>query len=121
MRANEITIEQNLINVINSKNDFTHPLRTKRYIVGIKELHKSNNPSLKYTDIYKDVYAIVKEIRNTKNNTTLGGWYNESEGLYYVDKGQSIDNLKEAIKIAKKYSQIAIYDTKVNKVINIKY
>jgi len=120
MRTNEITIEQNIINVINAKNDFTYPLSTKRYIVGIKELHKSNNPSLKYKNIYKDVYATVKEIRTNNENTTIGGWYNEDDGFYYVDRGISIDNLKEAIKTAKKYNQLAIYDSLDKKVIDTK-
>ena len=115
MTSKETPIQQQIINKINAKVDFTYPLKTKRYIVGIKELHKSKNPSLQYDDIYKDVYGFVND---SKANATIGGWLDK--GLYYVDEGFSIDNLYKAVTIAERHGQLAIYDTKEEKVINIK-
>ena len=111
-----MTVEQKIINKINAKVDFTYPNITKRYIVGKKLLHESRNPSLYYQNIYKDVYKFLNS--DSKPNETLGGWFNDKTQTYCVDLGKSYNNLEKAIKTAKKYNQICIYDTLTGLTIN---
>jgi len=108
MRANKIPISQIIINKINAKVDFTYPGMTNRYIVGTINLHKSKNPSIFYKDIYKDVFNTLDKM-TFKSNDTIGGWNNK--GIYFVDLGTSLNDLNKALKLGKKWNQIAIYDT----------
>jgi hypothetical protein len=114
MRANTISIEQQLVNKINAKIDFTYPLLTERYIVGMHERYKGTNPSLEYTNVYKDVYDAVK---STDRQETFGGWLDTETNEYCVDAGLSFYSLDIALDFAKSYSQKAIYDTVEDKVI----
>ncbi len=113
MQTKGITREQQTVNRINSKQDFTVGAKN-RYIVGIKSLHTSDNPSQKYKDLYTDVHAFFKV---EKENSTLGGW-NDS-GLYYVDLGTSLNDLDASLALAKEHKQIAIYDTLTDTTITV--
>mgnify|MGYP003624443881 CR=1 FL=1 len=114
-----MTTEQKIINKINAKANFTYPNVTKRYIVGKKLLHESKNPSLYYQNIYKDVYKFLNS--DSKPNKTFGGWFNDETQTYCVDLGKSYNSLKKAVKIAKKYNQICIYDTLTGLTIDTAY
>ena len=111
-----MTTEQKIINKINAKVDFTYPNVTKRYIVGKELLHESKNPSLYYENVYRQVYFFVNN--DTTPNKTFGGWFNDDTQTYCVDLGKSYNSLKKAIKIAKKYKQVCIYDTVTGLTIN---
>jgi len=114
MRANHIPIEQQLINMINATQDFTYPLLTKRYIVGMESKFEGTNPSQQYLGIYNDVYKAVNE---HKPQETFGGWLDKETGKYCVDSGMSFDDEDVALDWAKVYHQKAIYDSYDNKVI----
>ena len=111
-----MTIEQTIINKINAKVNFTYPNVTKRYIVGKKLLHESRNPSLYYRYIYSDVYKFLND--ESKPNKTFGGWFNDETQTYCIDLGKSYNSLKKAVKTAKKYNQVCIYDTFTGLTIN---
>ena len=108
--------KQTIINKINGKEDFSYYINKdkKRYIVALKNLHTSTNPSMNYFNIYNDIYDI-----NTDFNI-LGGWQDKKTKKYYVDYCNTYDNKKEAIKKAKQLKEVAIYDSKENKEILIR-
>ena len=62
MRDTTIPTEQILINRINAKTEFTFPSKARIPDVEPELLHRSHNPSLKYDDIYRDVYNAVGDI-----------------------------------------------------------
>ena len=114
-----MTTEQKIINKINAKVNFTYPNVTKRYIVGKELLHESKNPSLYYENVYRQVYFFVNN--DTTPNKTFGGWFNDETQTYCIDLGKSYNSLKKAIKIAKKYNQVCIYDTLTGLTIDTAY
>ena len=74
-----ITLTQRLINKINAKVEFTHG--KEELIIGTPtRLHRSLNPSVKYTDIYDDVLVHVK-----KSDGTLVG-VRHLDGTYEILK-----------------------------------
>ena len=119
MRSNEISIQQQVVNFINSKQEFTFPKITKRYVVGVRSLYIGKNPSQTYGHIYEDVYKVTAEILdlNKSDDVTIGGWM--SEGLYYVDEGRTLDNLEEAMAMGQLKNQQYIYDTVEGKDIKV--
>ncbi|MCB0447681.1 MAG: hypothetical protein KDD03_09245 [Gelidibacter sp.] len=121
MRNIPLSHYQRVINKINTKTDFTErsELNKQRYIIGVKTLHMSKNPSVFYNNIYNDIPEVIEQIK-TDIKTTLGGWHDKETELYYVDIGVTSNDLEEALTIGKKYNQIAIYDSIDNKVINVK-
>ena len=52
-------------------------------------------------------------------NGGLGTWVNENSGKIYLDVSVGYHDYKQAIAQAKKWEQLAIYDTVNNKTINI--
>ena len=64
MRNNEVSIQQQVVNFINSRQDFTFPKITKRYVVGVNNLYTGKNPSLDYNSVYEDVYKVT-EVMNS--------------------------------------------------------
>lgn len=110
-----ITINQVLINKINAKQDFSHSINdnSKRYIVGMKNLFTGNNPSLQYENIYNDVLNLDESF------DILGGWTDPDTNIYYVDLCNSYDCVFDAMDQARINNEIAIFDSKENKVINL--
>jgi hypothetical protein len=97
-RLQEISPQQNVVNKINAKADFTHNInrtRLERYTVSTKNVFTGKNPS-----------------------QLLGGWLSEDD-IYFLDYGLSVSDIKEAMKIAKFNKQLAIYDNIANKVIPV--
>lgn len=45
-----------------------------------------------------------------KNNMLIGGWLDYDSGKFYWDAVKRIDDYTEAVKLARKNKQIAIYD-----------
>ena len=119
MTHKNIPIEQQIVNKINAKQEFTYPNETKRYIVGIKELHKSLNPSYHWKDETVKVYYAVQAI-NEGLNLTIGQWFDKETKEYCIDLGTSLDSLPQALKLAKNNNQKAIYDSLKKEVIFLK-
>ena len=80
MRSKEVPIEQQIINKINAKVDFIYPATTKHFVC-YETLHYSNNPSLKYEDIYKDIYSIIEK------DIAIKGYLHKKSGVYTVYMG----------------------------------
>ena len=120
MRAINLTLKQSLINKINAKQPFTYKndLNKQRYIIGIKNLHTSENPSIYYDNIYIDTSEAIEKIKTDKT-ITFGGWLSDN-GLYYVDYGKTTNSLKEALKLAKENKELAIWDNVENKEIIVR-
>jgi len=116
MRAQKLEIQQIITNKANNKQDFTFCLKNKdkRYIVGIKNIYKGANPSLKC--------SLISDISNVLKNYTfdsIGGWMDKNTNVYYLDANMHYNDKIEALKVAKKIGEIAIFDTLKNKVINL--
>ena len=116
MRNIILTQEQDTVNKICSKVSFTkkHRDNKDRFVIGTRSLFIGRNPSIFYDDLYKDIYSAVDKIK-TSSKTTIGGWLDSYNGLYYIDLGTTTNNLKEARKIDKNYNQTAIFDLQENK------
>ena len=116
MRATKITLTQQILNKVNSKQEFTHKLtdNNNRYIVSIKNLYTGTNPSL-----YFNMIIDIQDIINSNSYDSIGTWIS-SDGLFYVDCNIHITNLKIALMTAKAFNQMAIYDSLKNEVINLK-
>lgn len=60
------------------------------------------------------------EIANT-HNSSFGTWFNTENDKFYLDLSDLYNDEKEALKIAKKRNEIAIYDLLENKEIKVQY
>ena len=115
-RLTEISPQQDVVNKINAKADFTHNInntRLERYTVSTKNVFIGKNPSL----FLKNIWKIVDDAFNS-NHELFGGWLSD-DGIYFLDYSLSVSNLKDAMKIAKFNKQLAIYDNVSQKVIDV--
>ena len=120
MRANYISPLQTVVNKINAKQEFTFPLIPKgRYVVGVKELHSSKNPSLYWDNIHVDLVDIVSDILYNGADRTVGQWYDAEADLYITDEGRTFDSLEEAIECGKAHGQKTIWDNLNEEVITL--
>ena len=115
MKNKKITINQSIINTINAKENFSYSINnnSKRYIVGSKNLFTGENPSLQYVNIYDDILELDKSF------DILGGWTDPKTNIYYVDYCNSYNCVFDAMNVARTNCEIAIFDNKENKVINL--
>jgi hypothetical protein len=134
MKPINIKTEQAILNKVNNKADFTYKGQNNlaRYIVGIKNLHTSKNPSLYFDNGLAVINEAIDNIGANKpffensgkgfkiSCDCLGGWYDEAENKYYLDLNSSFVNLNDAMTVAKAFDQKAIYDTEEDKVIFVK-
>ena len=115
-RLIEISPQQDVVNKINAKADFTHNVndtRLERYTVSIKNVFKGKNPSL----FLEDTWKVVDDAFNS-DQELFGGWLSE-DNIYFLDYSLSISDIKKAMKVAKFNKQLAIYDNVSNKVIKV--
>ena len=110
-----MTKQQNIINKINAKQDFTVNLtnQSKRYIVGVKNLFTGSNPSTQYETIYKDIMNPEAKF------DSVGGWLDKDSMIYFVDYSMQLDNLSDALQLAKENNELAIWDSLDNKEIRL--
>ena len=116
MRNIIISPEQQIVNKVNSKEEFTYNLTDNynRYIVSIKNLYTGKNPSLQF-----DLMTKIQDSINSNNFDSLGTW-KDKDNLFYLDANIHLTNFKIAVMTAKEYKQLAIYDNLKKIVINIK-
>ena len=115
-RLVEISPQQDVVNKINAKADFTHNInntRLERYTVSTQNVFTGKNPSL----FLKDTWKVVDDAFNS-NHELLGGWLSEDD-IYFLDYGISISDLRIAMQFARANNQLAIYDNVSQKVINL--
>ena len=115
-RIIEISPQQDVVNKINAKADFTHNInntRLERYTVSTQNVLKTSNPSL----FSKNTWKIVEEAFNS-DHELLGGWLSEDD-IYFLDYGISITDIRLAMRFAKANDQLAIYDNVMQKVIEV--
>jgi len=116
-RLQDITPQQDVVNKINAQTDFTYNInktRVERYTISVQNIFTGKNPSL----YLKDTWQVVDDAFNS-NHELLGGWLDKQDGVYYLDYNLSVNNLKDAMKIAKFNKQLAIYDNVSQKVIPV--
>ncbi len=116
MRHQKLTQQQLIVNKANNKQEFTFSLKNKdkRYIVGTKNIYKGANPS-----IDSNLIINIANVLNSSNFDSIGGWEDKNTSTYYLDANLHFEVLQEAIAAAKKNNELAIYDAKENKVINL--
>jgi len=115
-RLIEISPQQDVVNKINAKADFTHNInrtRLERYTVSTKNVFTGKNPSLSL----KNTWQIVDDAFNS-DHELLGGWLSE-DGVYFLDYGISITDIRLAMQFARANNQLAIYDNVSQKVITV--
>ena len=100
----------NLQYYIKNKLPFTYKLKNSsaRFVVSIKNVYKGKTPK-------------ANELINVKNLNkfdSIGGWMDQNDN-YYLDLNIHLDSKDDAIKIGNLYDQLAVYDLKENKVINL--
>ena len=120
MRGNYINLDQQIVNKINAKQNFTFDLSNskKRYVVSIKNIYKGKNPSLWHESILT-INSIIKKDSLLKDfYDSFGGW-SDKTNTYYVDLNIHFNDLQTALNVAKQNKQKAIYDIKTKKVINL--
>ena len=110
MTKQTVKQEQQLVNKINAKQDFTYSITgvNKRYVIGVKTLFMGKNPSLQYNLIYDDIYNLDNRF------DSVGGWLDTETGIYYVDYSVQMDDLFDAMQLARENNELAIYDTVEN-------
>ena len=122
MENNEINTVQKIVNLCNTKNDFTFELNKNdaQYIVSVKNIYKGKNPSLQF-DLNLKIQETINKINIvSKYYDSIGGWM-DANNNFCVDVNTHFYNLSLAIDTAKVFKQKAIFDKKNNKVILINY
>ncbi len=116
MKYQKLTQQQIITNKANSKQEFTFNLRNKnkRYIVGSKNIYTGASPSIE-----SNLIVNIANVLNNFNFDSVGGWLDKSTNIYYLDANKHFAVLEEAILAGKENNELAIYDTKENKVINL--
>ncbi len=116
MKYQKLTQQQIITNKANSKQDFTFSLKNKdkRFIVGTENIYKGVNPS-----IDSNLIINIANILTNCNYDSVGGWLDKNTNIYYLDANKHFAVLEEAISEGKENKEVAIYDTKENKVINL--
>ena len=115
-RLIEISPQQDVVNKINAKADFTHNInrtRLERYTVSTKNVFTGKNPSL----FLKDTWKVVEDAFSS-DHELLGGWLSEDD-IYFLDYGLSVSDLRIAMQFARANNQLAIYDNVSQKVITV--
>ncbi len=116
MIYNGTTITQTILNKAKSRVDFTTYLNKSksRYIVSYKNIYLGKNPS-NFDGLILRIDKFVK----SEAYDSIGGWKDENTGNYYLDANLHFDKLETALQVAKMKGELAIFDTKENKVINL--
>jgi len=115
----EITLEQQIINNANYKQDFTINISKEksinnRYVVSSLNLYTGKNPSLNF-DLLTEVKSLIKQ--NNGLFDSVGGWLNKETNIYHLDANMNFDDINFALKFAKVNKQTAIFDKLNNSVI----
>ena len=65
--------------------------------------------------------STVRKFLNKRpdNQALIGGWRDNTTGIYYLDYSHVTPSRREAVKIAKKHKQIAVYNLNTNKEIRV--
>jgi len=102
----------NLAQKIKSKVSFTLNLKQNnaRYIVSVKNLYTGKLPTAK---------ALTKI--NFADFDSVGGWTDDKTNIYYLDANLHFKDKYKAKTIGLALDQIAIFDSKEKRVINLKY
>lgn len=87
----------------------------KGYMVSLYDTENTTN------DIDKVIELIINKQNTLKANEYVGVWFNELNGLYYVDTSVLVTDKDKAVKLAKENIQKAIYDLKNNDSIYLDY
>jgi hypothetical protein len=117
MRDFKLTKVQDIINRVNSKQDFIIDIEggcDGRYVVGVKNLYKGSNPSIE-----PYLQLLVRNELKEGMHDCIGGWMDKDTNTYYLDSNFKVEQLGTALKIAKDNNQKDIYDTVLGLVIEV--
>ena len=90
----------------------TQPKTRSLQPVYFKKGYQVSTMNLSMAFTYEDVSTVVKRVPlwNLDADSFIGFWVDQSTGLLYVEESKHILNLDEAIRLARKYNQIATWD-----------
>jgi len=102
----------NLAQKIKNKVSFTFNLKQNnaRYIVSVKNLYTGKLPTAK----------VLAKI-NYADFDSIGGWTDDKTNIYYLDANLHLKDKYKAKTIGIALGQIAIFDSKEKRIINLKY
>lgn len=93
---------------------------SKGYMVSVKDVVKMSLADFVETEECSSVEKCFKLISKSPDNLYVGGWLDVKSGVVYIDISKNVNDINEAIKIAKKNNQLAIYDVANDNSIYIK-
>ena len=102
----------NLAQKIKNKVSFTFNLKQNnaRYIVSVKNIYTGKLPTAK----------VLAKI-NYADFDSIGGWTDDKTNIYYLDANLHLKDKYKAKTIGTALGQIAIFDSKEKRIINLKY
>lgn len=90
---------------------------TKGYLVSVLDGLVFDNIS--EVNVHELSAFIKDNIEKCSLNAFFGGWKDQTTGKVYFDLSKNIQNLDEALQIAKDKNQLAIWDLNENKEIRV--
>ena len=81
----------------------------KGYQVSVKDIHRIDTFYLNDEMITKTIYELLKKLYMTKGDYFVGTWFDD-ENVLYIDISIYVKDKKEALELAKKHNQKAIFD-----------
>jgi hypothetical protein len=100
--------------VLNNLGGFSVDFNTLKPIVADKDLYCIAITDNSKKDITKSIKSVLSAslLFNQINNLVLGGWYDESSNRYCLDLVLTEENRDNALFMAKKFNQKAIFNLK---------
>jgi len=124
MRSIDISRIQQIVNKCNSRKDFTfnlskEPVENFNYIVSVKNICKTVNPSLEF-DLNKKIKDVLERTSylNEPYYDSIGMW--KEEDIYHIDANVHVHDIDSAMRIVEMFpSTMAIYDIQNKKVLYV--
>lgn len=91
-------------------------VKIERYVVGIAGFKVSYNESMKIR--FKAFIDVIHKLSGLLNTDGYGVWIDNNNDVYF-DAIKTFESRKQALKVARENSELAIYDTKEGKAINV--
>ena len=109
---------KHLINDLNVKGGFTYSFNLGRHATkGVSVSYMGSQQ--KYADIptEEDLWDYVTQWQSRLSwpGNHLGGWYNDADGMYYLDVSTVMHDLDKALKVGLDNHQAAVYDIGASK------
>lgn len=80
--------------------------------INFKKGYQVSTMNLSMSFTFVDLSTVVKRVPlwNLDSDSYVGFWVDSATGLLYVEESKHVLELDEAIRLAKQYNQIAVWD-----------